>query len=152
MFFMSKSCLLCDNINPEVRDRTFIKRFEYWTVLASFKQPTLGSSLIVLNRHAENISDLTPEEDLNYTQVLHRVDDATKKAFDHDMANDLLLCNTVRHIHHHFIPRYADKREFAGKTWIDKDYGTMTKLKIDEELWPSHTTIYDIVDKLGKYL
>lgn len=111
-----KRCELC-NLDPETNP-TVIERFDHWTVLISYKQPTLGSSLVVLNRHEEGgVSFLRDEEALGYVEASRRLESALRRSFQPDAINHLMLALKVPHLHYHVVPRYKTEREAAGRVW-----------------------------------
>lgn len=119
-------CDLCD-INPE-GNNTFIDKSKYWTLLVNYMQPTLGSTLIVLNRHVENMAELSEPEYIDHLHQVKRLDTALRSSFNPDKINYMMLANVVTHVHFHTIPRYASSRDFAGETWNDENYGHSPKL------------------------
>lgn len=113
-------CILCglDEKNP-----TFAKSFDYWTLLVNYMQPTLGSTLLVLNRHISNLRDLREEEVVEHLKVIKKLDTSLTSAFNPDMINELMLANVVRHVHYNIVPRYELTRDFGGVVWKDEYYG-----------------------------
>ncbi|MFH1276278.1 MAG: HIT family protein [Candidatus Woesearchaeota archaeon] len=121
----------CDLCNIEESNPTLIRRSEYWTVLGNYKQPTLGSSLIVLNRHAENLSDLKETECNDYFRTVQDLEWALRQTFAPNMINHLMLGNRVRHVHYHVVPRYENEVRFFGTVWKDENYGKMPILSTE---------------------
>lgn len=128
-----EECILCevDELNP-----TFIRGFEYWTLLINYMQPTLGSTLVVLNRHSTELSDLKSREATDLWKVNSHLERALKLSFNPSRINHLMLANAVEHVHYHVVPRYEDKINFGGVDWIDGNYGhtpvlTTTRKEVD---------------------
>lgn len=142
-----KECPLC-NINPET-NKTFIYKSNYWTILINYMQPTLGSMLLVSNRHIEKIPDLNVEESLNMIKQVKMLESTLTKTFKPDKVNYLMLANTIDHIHYHMVPRYEKPKKFAKKTWIDKNYGHTPTLSSDIK---DEKTLNLIIKKLNTSL
>ena len=143
---MKQSCLFCDDVES---DATLIKEYELWTVYANYTQLTIGSVVIVLNRHEEQVSGVTIEEDIERHNITKDLETAIRSVWKHDYANNFMLANKVRHIHYHFVPRYSDKREFAGRTWVDENFGSMPNIK---ESRKSQKVLDSIIEELQKNL
>ena len=122
------SCGLCD-IDPRT-NKTFVKDYGLWTLLVNRKQPTLGSALLVLNRHVEWLPDLTDEEAVNYLHAARELEEKLKGVFKPDMVNHLMLANVVRHLHYQVVPRYSGEQKFANRYWRDPNYGGMPVLDV----------------------
>jgi diadenosine tetraphosphate (Ap4A) HIT family hydrolase len=101
----------------------FIKKYKYWTFEISYRQHTLGSFLIILNRKAERISGLTKEELASLGEIMKIAEEAVDKTFKPDRYNYLQLGNGVKHLHFHGIPRYETERVFDNEKYIDKSFG-----------------------------
>ncbi len=125
-----EDCILCelDEENP-----TFIKDFDYWTLLINYAQPTLGSTLLVLNRHVESLSEVSEEEARDYWKNVGLLEEALRKSFNPQRINYLMLANVVTHAHYHVVPRYEEKINFAGKSWFDENYGHFPILRSNEK-------------------
>jgi diadenosine tetraphosphate (Ap4A) HIT family hydrolase len=121
----------------------FIKKFKYWTFEVSYRQHTLGSFLILLNRPAERISQLTPSELVALGKIMKFAESAINKTFQPDRYNYLQLGNGIKHLHFHGIPRYKTKRIFAGRTWIDNNFGL-------PPLWSYQNVSHELVRKLNR--
>ncbi|NQU99010.1 HIT family protein [Candidatus Woesearchaeota archaeon] len=121
-------CSYCD---IPTSGKPLIKNYENWTLLLNFKQPTLGSVVLSLNRHIENLSDLEKQEQEEYFVAVNELEYALRESFQPDMINHMMLANKVRHLHYHNVPRYETPREFAGQTWVDETYGKMPVLAKD---------------------
>jgi diadenosine tetraphosphate (Ap4A) HIT family hydrolase len=116
---VSAGCALCDGLEHAV------ERGALWTLALNRNQNLLGKCMLVLNRHAESVASLTPEEwgDLHRWTV--RATGALDKLFAPDLYNLAFLMNQDAHVHLHLVPRYAALREWAGETYDDPHYGTL---------------------------
>jgi len=126
-------CALCEDLNE--RSPTFATRFMHWTLLVNYMQPTLGSSLVVLNRHVSRLSDVRLYEMVDYWNITQFLEEALTKSFNPERINHLMLANAVNHVHYHVVPRYRQTQIFAGQSFRDENYGStpiMIKERLDE--------------------
>ena len=143
-----KDCILC-NIDPK-ENPTFLRDNGLWTILLNFKQPTLGASLIVLNRHEEALMNISEDEALAYLDSVRALDTALRHSFNPTRMNYLMLGGQVSHLHAHVVPRYNSKRGFADQIWEDLAYREgMPILKTEEK---SPRVLEKIKSELLRYL
>lgn len=93
-----------------------------WRLVLNFNQNLLGKCFWVLNRHEENVSDLTATE---WAQLHVHIKDtvsALRSLWSPDHFNIVFLQNQDRHVHLHIIPRYASSRTIGFRTFDDLDY------------------------------
>ena len=101
-----------------------IKSYRYWSVYIHTNQGYLGRCVIWCEREdATDLSEATKEEMKELFLILKDLKVATEKAFGADWFNYAFLGNETRHLHGHFIPRYASKREFCNMVFEDKLWG-----------------------------
>ncbi len=101
-----------------------IKDYKYWSIFLHQNQGYLGRCIIWCNREdALDLVDATPAEQEELFIVLRELGNAVKKAFQPDWLNYAFLGNETKHLHGHFIPRYAKPKIFEGITFEDKLYG-----------------------------
>lgn len=102
-----------------------IKSFTYWTWELSYRQHTLGSFIIFLNRKTQKISELHTDEIKELPKVMAEIEDmyARIPILIPDRINYLQLGNKLHHLHFHGIPRYQSPRNFLNKVYIDISYG-----------------------------
>lgn len=101
-----------------------IKEYKYWKLFIRENQSYLGRCVVWCER--ENVLDLTDatqEEVEELFLVLRELRKATLKIFQPDWFNYSFLGNSTRHLHCHFIPRYAKPKIFEGITFEDKLFG-----------------------------
>jgi diadenosine tetraphosphate (Ap4A) HIT family hydrolase len=96
-----------------------IKRFTYWTWSLRPSQPTLGSSVLSLNRPCAAWGETSAEENAELAVVIAAVEHHLKGCFAYDKINYLMLMMLDPHVHFHVIPRYAEPRERFGLAWVD---------------------------------
>ena len=128
-------CALCEDLNE--RSPTFATRFMHWTLLVNYMQPTLGSSLVVLNRHVSRLSDVRLYEMVDYWNITQFLEEALTKSFNPERINHLMLANAVNHVHYHVVPQYQEPRWFGGMTFTNKKFGhipILTKSRLDSKI------------------
>ena len=128
-----------------------IKEYKHWAIYVARNQGYLGRCVVWCKREeALDLADATLEEQSELFQVLRDLREATKKVFQPDWFNYAFLGNDTRHLHGHFIPRYAKPRTFMGIVFEDKLYGhnykTDHSFVTTEELWST------VRDKLKEVL
>lgn len=112
---------MCEN--PDEFKKFFIKGFKYWNVELHSNQCYLGRTLVILKRHAEDLTEITQDEQNELFEALKKLKNALSVAFQPDLLNYESLGNETRHLHMHVIPRYSAPKEFAGMTFIDEQFG-----------------------------
>ena len=78
-----------------------------WTWSVRPGQPTLGSGILSLNRHAGKFSEVSEEELKDLAELVAAIEGTIM--VDH-------------HVHYHVIPRYEGIRTFAGREWVDNGW------------------------------
>jgi diadenosine tetraphosphate (Ap4A) HIT family hydrolase len=76
-----------------------------------------GYSVVVARRHATELHELPDAESAQYYQDMVRVARAVAGAFRPRKLNYECLGNTVRHLHWHVFPRYADDPNPLRPVW-----------------------------------
>ncbi|TXI48871.1 MAG: HIT family protein [Lysobacter sp.] len=95
---------------------------EFWSWSVRPNQPTLGASILSLNRYALHFSDVTPDEMADLSRLIGSLERTMKSAFNHNIMNYLMLMMVDHHVHFHVIPRYDGARTFGGLEWIDNGW------------------------------
>jgi len=98
---------------------TVIHQFQYWSLLLRPAQLTLGALILVAHEPVQSFSALSSTSFAELQIVTGKIDFALKKAFQYDKLNYLMLMMVDPDVHFHVIPRYAQIREFAGKSFHD---------------------------------
>lgn len=114
---MPDPCVLCGTLLTPILDST-----PSWLVALNVNQNLLGKIIIVLARHEESVTALTPAEWVELQGMIIKTSDRLRAAFAPDHFNYAFLQNQDRHVHLHVIPRYAEPRHFAGVKFDDPDY------------------------------
>lgn len=101
-----------------------IKDYKYWSIFLHQNQGYLGRCIIWCRREdALDLTGVTREEQGELFVVLNELKDAIQKIFQPDWLNYAFLGNNIKHLHGHFIPRYAKPKEFEGVIFKDELYG-----------------------------
>lgn len=101
-----------------------IKDYKYWSIFLHHNQGYLGRCVVWCNRKdAFDLVGASPEEQQELFVVLKELGGAIKKSFRPDWLNYAFLGNETRHLHGHFIPRYAKQKKFGRVAFEDKLYG-----------------------------
>jgi diadenosine tetraphosphate (Ap4A) HIT family hydrolase len=114
-------CSGCDNFQIDPRD--LVGAWEHWHVVVNHNQNYLGKVMLVLRRHATDVTALTIDEQAELWRLLGDVKTALLGAFQPDHFNYAFLMNQDAHVHMHIIPRYAQSRVFAGMAFTDGRLG-----------------------------
>lgn len=131
--------------------QNLIKEYKHWAVYVHGNQGYLGRCVVWCKRSdALDLADATPEEQSELFLILHDLREATKKVFNPDRFNYSFLGNETRHLHAHFIPRYAKPKTFMGITFEDKLYGH--NYKTDHSFNTSAELLNGVRDKLKSVL
>ena len=91
----------------------------FWTWSVRPTQPTLGSGVIALKRHAPRLSEVTADEMSDLAGLVRQAESRLSRCFRPQIMNYLMLMMVDRHVHFHALPRYDGGRDFAGLTWVD---------------------------------
>jgi len=101
-----------------------IKEYKYWLVNIHENQGYLGRCVVWCKRtDALDLADATKEEQEELLEILKKLRKALRGLFQPNWFNYVFLGNETRHLHGHFIPRYAKPRVLMGISFEDKLYG-----------------------------
>ncbi len=136
---MSTQCFYCEN--GETRKNLMIEvcTLKTSTVYLNKDQKHPGRVVLMFYRHAEEVCDLTAEENSSFFAELSLVAGAVKNLYHPDKINYAIYGDLVPHLHVHIVPKYKDKLQWGGPfvdspdlkvTLSDDDYQKMvTQLK-----------------------
>lgn len=128
-----------------------VKEYKYWGVYVHRNQCFLGRCVIWCKRNdALDLADATKEEREELFIILFELREATKKVFQPDWFNYSFLGNETRHLHGHFVPRYAKPKTFYGVTFEDGSYGH--HYRTDHDFIVDRKVLNAIRDKLKEVL
>jgi len=120
-------------------------------------QTYLGYSVVVLKRKAKSMSEITPEEWLDFGNVVKSLETSCKKCFDATMFNWTCLMNYAYKknppqpwVHWHFRPRYnheviIDNQRFADPNFAHH-YDTKKENLVDDKTYSL------IIEKIKTFL
>jgi len=114
-------CKWCDFNNKSL----IIKEYEYWRLSVAESQILLGWTHASLKRHIQFFEELKDEELIELRQIIKDIKGALNKTFKPDWFNVMQLGNMTRHLHFQLVPRYKEKRQFAGREFVDKTFGRL---------------------------
>lgn len=101
-----------------------IKDYRYWGIYIHENQGYLGRCVIWCKRkRAEDLAQATAKEREELFGIIKELRAAVTESFGADWFNYSFLGNDKRHLHGHFIPRYATARRFGGVTFRDERWG-----------------------------
>jgi diadenosine tetraphosphate (Ap4A) HIT family hydrolase len=126
-----------------------IKEYKYWAIYINENQSYLGRCVVWCKRDdALDLTDATTAEREELFLVLLNLKRAVSKAFAPDWFNYSFLGNETRHLHSHFIPRYAKSKTFANIVFRDKLYGH--KYRTDHSFKTPPDVLKAIQEKIKK--
>jgi len=102
-----------------------------WTWSVRPQQPTLGASVISLNRFAERLSDMTAEEAADFRDVVVKAETTLRQVFGYQKINYLMLMMVDAHVHYHVVPRYDATQSFQGSDFVDNGWPKQPDLGTD---------------------
>lgn len=95
---------------------------DHWTVLLRPKQVTVGSCVLIANRHIESLADLNDVEAQALRDIVARMEQLLDSKLHNDKINYLALMMKDPHLHFHVIPRYETNRTIEGRVWQDPSW------------------------------
>ena len=116
------TCILCQ---PLKADEVYSSN--HWRIVVNINQNKLGKVMVCLNRHDEDICDLSEEEVRDLWGLIRWLKSALTSCFQPNHFNYSFLMNQDRHVHLHVIPRYRETRAFAGVQFEDSDHITQRR-------------------------
>lgn len=119
--------------------KNLIREYKHWAIYIHPNQGYLGRCVVWCKREdALDLTDATPKEQSELFFVLRDLKKAAKNLFQPDWFNYSFLGNGTRHLHGHFIPRYAKPKTFMNIVFEDKlyehNYKTDPTFETSEEL------------------
>jgi diadenosine tetraphosphate (Ap4A) HIT family hydrolase len=104
----------------------------HWIVFLAPNQSLVGTCVVALNRHLEDLSGLEMDEWEDFASLVKRMESALKGAFHATMFNWGCLMNASYlkdppepHLHWHLIPRYNHEVKVGGLRFDDVYFGHM---------------------------
>lgn len=114
------SCAACDRIAliREKRLPEFVVELPESYVTLADEQVYRGYCIVLLKDHHESLPALPYEKQMRLYEDVMRVAGALDKVLAPERINYACLCNWLRHVHWHVIPRYADDTEAQHPIWV----------------------------------
>jgi diadenosine tetraphosphate (Ap4A) HIT family hydrolase len=94
-----------------------------FAVCLNKNQDLIGRCYLLLKRPEIDPTALTDSELSELWTVVRSAKKAIDAAFNPDHYNFAFLMNVDPQVHFHIIPRYKEKREFSGGTYVDPNFG-----------------------------
>lgn len=111
-------------VNETVRrfgyPQTLVQEYEGWVVLLRNDQVTLGSLVLAVKDDATSLSGVSPDTLGELRSVTEDIERALAATFVPDKLNYLMLMMVDPHVHFHVLPRYAEPRDIAGVSFVDR--------------------------------
>jgi diadenosine tetraphosphate (Ap4A) HIT family hydrolase len=132
---------------PPEFEKQLVKKYKCWKIYVHENQGYLGRCIIWCTRaDAHDLTNSTPEELSEFIDILRNLRAAEQKIFQPDWFNYSFLGNDTRHLHAHFIPRYASPKTFSGIVFEDKLYGH--NYKTDHSFHTTQELLFSVRDAL----
>jgi diadenosine tetraphosphate (Ap4A) HIT family hydrolase len=110
-------------LTHEPDPRFLIAQSERWSVVLNADQTLLGRCFLLLRRPETDVAAITSAELSELWGVMGKTKEVLKTLWYPDHFNYAFLMNVDPQVHFHVIPRYQDRREFAGGTFVDGSFG-----------------------------
>ncbi len=140
----------CDIFEKWKAEENLLRMYNYWIVCVRAKQPTLGSCLIILKRHAESFSDVSQEEITEFLDIVKDLERGLNNAFSPELIQYFVLRGTDKHFHFHVLPRYQKEQKFSGDEWTDKTWPRALKQEISDAPQQEPKMLIQIRDEIQK--
>ena len=99
-----------------------VKEYDHWYLLCRFKQVTLGSMILICKEQTDAFSKISNAAFAELPIAIREIETNTKKLFQNDKINYLMLMMVDPEVHFHIIPRYANDKEFEGIIFKDSEW------------------------------
>ncbi|MBT7553464.1 HIT family protein [bacterium] len=105
-------CLFCKIINKEIPAKVIYEDDKYLAFL-DIDPVSLGHTLVIPKKHADNFTVLSDQEAADLSAVIHKLAPKIIKilkadAYNLGLNNGLVSGQIIEHVHWHIIPRYQD--------------------------------------------
>jgi len=135
-------CPICTWTPADVQ-YIFLYETACWRVCLAPNQSLVGRCVIALKRHAGDLADLTSEEVLDFWDVIRRVEQALRRAFDTTLFNWSCYMNLAYrensptpHVHWWAVPRYNHPVTIGGTVFEDPQFGSPYDHSCWQEITP----------------
>lgn len=111
------TCPFCPLLAEGERHPATIARMPTGLAILNVDQRYRGRSLLIFERHLEDITELTPAEFAAFGEDMRRLSAAVARTSGAERMNHALLGNVVPHVHWHVIPRTPDDPNWGAPPW-----------------------------------
>lgn len=108
----------------ELMPQSVVRTGPTWTMAVNRNQNLLGKAMLVLNRPATAVTELSADEWLSLHDELRGLTKALHSLFVPDQFNYAFLMNQDAQVHLHVVPRYAGIRSWGGLVFDDPHWGS----------------------------
>lgn len=105
-------CPLCSQPGGRVLEQDALAR-----LVAPAEGALPGTQRLILQRHAAEFSDLSPDERISLMEWLARAEHDLRLTLQPDKVNLASLGNSVPHLHWHLIPRWVTDPRWPDSPW-----------------------------------
>ena len=141
------------------KDERLIFETEFWQVVLSSNQLYLGRCRVELKRPCKDLSSLNQNEIVDFFDIVKKLESVLKSTFGATMFNWTCLMNNAYQddtpkpqVHWHFRPRYKNRVDFAGQTFIDTQFGGHYLRGDDDSTFASDEVLNLIKDEIKRNL
>lgn len=108
-------CEFCEIFSD--KNPTKVLDLEYGALFLNYNQSFTGRCLYIPFDHYTNLNQITSENFMLYNNEIQFVAIKIQETFNSEIINIAMLCNKVRHIHWHLIPRYKSDKNWGNPPW-----------------------------------
>jgi glycerol-3-phosphate cytidylyltransferase len=112
-------------------DDNLILSYHHWHLLLRFKQPTLGSLILICKGSYSAFSDLPKAASHEMHEIIPQIEIILKDEFAYSNINYLMLMMLDPEVHFHIIPRYEFEVQFEGAIYQDTNWPAPPNLAAD---------------------
>ncbi len=102
-----------------------------WTWSVRPSQPTIGSTVLSLNRHCPAFGELNADEGRDLSAIVATTERRLREVLGPQRINYLMLMMVDHHVHFHVIPRYEKQARILDLDWPDAAWPSPPDLSVD---------------------
>jgi|TARA_B100000902_G_C27289079_1_gene906141 diadenosine tetraphosphate (Ap4A) HIT family hydrolase len=111
-----------------------IKEYKNWYLLLRKDQVTIGAMVLIEKSFQTNYSEISKESFIEFSTIVHEIENVLKKLFKYDKINYLMLMMVDNEVHYHVIPRYENDILFEGQKFTDTGWPGMPDLSFNNKI------------------
>jgi diadenosine tetraphosphate (Ap4A) HIT family hydrolase len=100
----------------------------FWTWSLRTPHPTLGSSILFLNKPKNSLSEISDEENVEFLKIIKIIEFTLKLEFNYSKINYFCLMMFDPFVHFHIVPRYHTQYSYNNSFYIDDNYPKLPDL------------------------